>query len=88
MVFHNSEFLVELLESKEFNRDKLVSLYNLTFKEKEVLNYLSNGYSDSEIGSMLMLDPVTVKNHQERINQKLQGNDNADIIKLYNTICA
>jgi len=87
-VFHNPEILVELLESEDFNRDRLVSLYNLTFKEKEILKYLSNGYSDSEIGAMLMLSPVIVKDHEENISKKLQSNGNADIIKLYNTICA
>jgi DNA-binding CsgD family transcriptional regulator len=87
-VFHNPEILVELLESEEFNRDKLVSLYNLTFKEKEILNYLSNGYSEFEIASMLLLSTGVVKDHENKIHRKLQSNGNADIIKLYNTICA
>jgi DNA-binding CsgD family transcriptional regulator len=87
-VFHNPELLVKLLESKEFNRDKLVSLYNLTFKEKEILNYLSNGYTDFEIGAMLMVSPVIVKGHEEKIYEKLHSDGKADIIKLYNTICA
>jgi DNA-binding CsgD family transcriptional regulator len=87
-LFYNPEILVNLLESDEFNRDKLVSLYNLTFKEKEILNYLSNGYSDFEIGCKLMLSPVIVKDHEKKINNKFKSNGNADLIKLYNTICA
>jgi DNA-binding CsgD family transcriptional regulator len=87
-VFHNPEIVVELLESDDFNRDRLASLYKLTFKEREILNYLSYGYSDFEIGSLLMLSPNIVKSHQEKISKKLQNNCNADIIKLYHTICA
>jgi DNA-binding CsgD family transcriptional regulator len=87
-VFHNPELLVELLETQEFNRDKLASLYSLTFKEKEILNYLSNGYTEVEIGSMLMLPPLIVKSHEEIIHKKLQYCGKADIIKLYHTICA
>jgi DNA-binding CsgD family transcriptional regulator len=87
-VFHNPGLLIEMLESDEFNREKLVSLYNLTFKEKEILNYLSHGYSDVEIGSMLMLSEVDVKDHEKMICEKLHSDGKANLIKLYHTICA
>lgn len=87
-VFKNTVELVSLLEKDNFNRDKIAVLYDLTIDEKEILRYLASGFSDHEISALLTIPATSVKKYEEKINEKLQTNSKANLIKLYNTICA
>jgi DNA-binding CsgD family transcriptional regulator len=87
-VFQNTVELVDMLENDNFNRDKIGTLYNLTIDEKEILRYLASGFTDHEISAMLTISANSVRKYEEKIHEKLQSNSNANLIKLYNTICA
>jgi DNA-binding CsgD family transcriptional regulator len=87
-VFKNTKELVSMLENDNFNRDKIASLYDLTIDEKEILRYLASGFSDGEISALLTIPATSVKKYEEKINEKLQTNSQANLIKLYNTICS
>lgn len=87
-VFKNTKELVTLLENDNFNRDKIATLYDLTIDEKEILRYLASGFSENEISALLTIPATSVKKYEEKINEKLQTSSHANLIKLYNTICA
>ena len=87
-IFENTIELVSMLENDNFNRDKIGALYNLTIDEKEILRYLASGFTDREISALLTIPATSVKKYEEKINEKLLTNSKANIIKLYNTICA
>ena len=59
----------------EFNRlsenKKKTNTSPLTKRESEVLKYITEGYSNSEIASKLMISEKTVKNHVSNILRKL-----------------
>lgn len=55
----------------------------LTGRESEVLNWLSQGKSNSEIGVILGISPNTVKNHLKRIFEKLGVTSRAEAVRLY-----
>ena len=48
---------------------------NLTDREKQILNCISKGKSNTEIGKELCLSPFTVKNYVSRIFEKLEAKD-------------
>jgi DNA-binding CsgD family transcriptional regulator len=87
-IFENTVALVNMLENDNFNRDKIGALYNLTIDEKEILRYLASGFSNREISALLTIPATSVKKYQEKIHEKLQINNKANLIKLYSTICA
>lgn len=50
-------------------------LANLTQREKEVLFWLSQGYSNSEVAAKMILSEKTVKNHVSHVLRKLDLSD-------------
>lgn len=48
---------------------------HLTDREKQILNCISKGKSNNEIGKELCLSPFTVKNYVSRIFEKLEAKD-------------
>lgn len=48
---------------------------HLTDREKQILNCISKGKSNTEIGKELCLSPFTVKNYVSRIFEKLEARD-------------
>ncbi len=48
---------------------------SLTDREKQILNCISKGKSNTEIGKELCLSPFTVKNYVSRIFEKLEAKD-------------
>ena len=55
------------IPSKSMNDDKL----GLSERETEILDWVAMGKTNSEIGMILMISAFTVKNHMQRIFQKL-----------------
>ena len=63
--------------------NELVLLKELTFREKEILDHLSNGYLYKEIADNLDIKEGTVKQHAHNIYQKLQVNNRTEAIRKY-----
>jgi len=56
--------------------------YNLTLKEKEVLNYLSDGLSYKMVAGKMAISYNTVNSHVKKIYQKLHVNSLGEAISL------
>lgn len=52
----------------------------ITERETEILRYVQMGKSNSEIGHMLSISPLTVKNHIQKILRKLGVNNRAHAV--------
>jgi two-component system response regulator NreC len=57
------------------------ALSGLTEREQEVLAYLAEGSSNSEIAEALTISPKTVARHRENIMAKLNLHSRADLVK-------
>ncbi|MGG5507461.1 MULTISPECIES: LuxR C-terminal-related transcriptional regulator [unclassified Myroides] len=58
--------------------------YNLTEREKEILDYLSKGAQYKEIGALLCVSTETIKKHIKNIYGKLHVNNRTEaVIKYY-----
>jgi two-component system response regulator DegU len=69
------ELVVALADELSTAKDRDRTAETLTERELEVLQHLSFGYSNREIGERLFISPDTVKTHLEHIFQKLGAND-------------
>ncbi|MEZ4863067.1 MAG: response regulator [Caldilineaceae bacterium] len=57
-------------------------LLQLTAREREVLQLVANGKSNSDIAHLLYLSEATVRTHRSHIMQKLQLDDVSELIKF------
>lgn len=64
---------------KQVNRTKV----SISERESEVIECLSHGMSEKEIGEKLYISPKTVKNHLNNIRRKLGVQKNIEIIAYY-----
>jgi DNA-binding NarL/FixJ family response regulator len=55
----------------------------LTPKEEDIIKFLVDGLSNSDISEKLFISYNTVKTHRKNINRKLGLNTTADLIKYY-----
>ncbi len=71
------------------NRDRAdEALQRLSGREREILGWITQGKSNSEIGSILHLSPLTVKNHLQRIYRKLNVHNRAHAVSKFRAIPA
>ena len=54
---------------------------NLTPREKEVLTYIAEGYTNREIAEQLVISVKTVDRHRENIMQKLNLHNRVELVK-------
>ncbi len=54
----------------------------LTPREREVLQLISNGQSNKEAGLQLGISPRTVEVHRARVMEKLGAHNTADLIRI------
>jgi DNA-binding NarL/FixJ family response regulator len=54
----------------------------LTTREREVLSLLASGYSSPEIARSLVISPLTVRTHMQRILRKLDVNTRAQAVAV------
>jgi len=54
----------------------------LTFREKEVLRYVSQGYANKQIAAELGISGQTIKNHVSSILRKLNANARTDAVVI------
>lgn len=71
----SKEKLKNYLEIKEFNDTEYIIEYPLTQREKQVLYYIMDGKSNTEIAKILKLSPYTIKAHTGKIFSKLGVKD-------------
>ena len=57
------------------------SVDGLTAREQEVLTYLADGFTNTEIGQELNISPKTVARHRENIMRKLNLHSRTDLVK-------
>ena len=69
------ELVVALAEELSTAKERDQAAETLTERELEVLQHLSFGYSNREIGQRLFISADTVKTHLEHIYQKLGATD-------------
>jgi DNA-binding NarL/FixJ family response regulator len=76
------------LKSKHQSRlENFIKEYRITLKEKEVLNYLLQGYKNNKIAEKMFISANTVKKHIERIKAKLHVIKKDELIKyLYDYV--
>ena len=53
----------------------------LTDREREILELLARGMSNTQIARKLVVSPKTVRNHVSNIFTKLQVNDRAEAVR-------
>jgi two-component system response regulator NreC len=54
----------------------------LTDKEKEILRYIVNGYSNNDIAEEISISVRTVETHRANIMRKLEINKLVDLVKF------
>lgn len=57
--------------------------HSITTREKDIIEYLSHGMSEKEIGEKLFISPKTVSNHLDNIRRKIGVSKNIEIIAYY-----
>lgn len=63
-------------------RIDLESFENLTPREREVLQEITNGASNKEAGRSLGISPRTIEVHRARIMEKLDARNAADLVRI------
>ncbi len=61
--------------------DKRAALDGLTERESEVLTYLAEGTSNTDIAKALVISPKTVERHRENIMRKLNLHSRAELVR-------
>lgn len=70
-------------KSRRAKRVRPLSIGSLSGREREVLELLTQGLSNKEIGNKLDLSPFTVKNHLARIFPKLRVRSRTAAVTAY-----
>jgi len=70
-------------KSRRTKRVRPLSMSSLSGREREVLELLTQGLSNKEIGGRLDLSPFTVKNHLARIFRKLRARSRTAAVTAY-----
>ncbi len=70
-----AEYMNKLMESEESNP------YNLTQREKEILQLVAEGHSSKSVGKILHLSSKTIDCHRENIMKKLNIHNIPDLTK-------
>ncbi len=70
--------------AKEMNRvdDSIDKRYVLTPREREIVRYVAQGLSHTEIGDKIHISPRTVDTHRTNIMRKLEVHSIAELIKI------
>ena len=69
---------IRLIRTGEANQP----LYQLSHREREVLQLVAEGHSSAEIAEILCLAPSTVDTYRSRVAQKLHVNTLSDLIRF------
>jgi len=75
----NTENIDSLIDNESLNP-------NLSDRECEIMNYVKDGKTNSEIAQILDISQFTVKNHLQRIFKKLNANNRSQATFKYKTL--
>lgn len=64
----------------EMGEEKVAQL--LSHREKEILNFIINGYTNSEIARILYLSCRTIDTHRQNLLAKLGARNTAVLVRL------
>jgi len=81
--------LVRRLDPKEGEKEIFISekwIEELTRREKQVLLFLSQGYSNEEISRKLSIEEQTVRNHVSMIHSKIGIHDRIELMLAVNRL--
>ncbi|RDG30402.1 hypothetical protein DV872_17025 [Oceanispirochaeta sp. M1] len=86
LVQERSRELVKANEKlNEHNKkDRLIDKYDLTPREKEILRYILNGYTNDEIAEGLSISIRTINTHLYNLYRKLEVHSRVEIFSLLN----
>ncbi|NNJ56447.1 MAG: response regulator transcription factor [Bacteroidia bacterium] len=70
--------ICEKEKEKELNRAKNSVISD---REKEIISYITNGYTSKQIADKLCISEHTVKSHRKNINHKLQVHSPTQLLK-------
>ena len=76
-----AKLLVKDFLGQERSAGEKANLDGLTSREREVLTYVAEGASNSEIAVSLVISPKTVERHRENIMHKLQLHSRAELVR-------
>ena len=77
-----SSSLMEKLVAEAAHNEEVKYAFLLTKREREILNYASQGYSNQEIAERCYISLATVKSHLRNIMKKLQVNNRTKAVSL------
>jgi DNA-binding CsgD family transcriptional regulator len=73
--------LNRIRKQEQFRKTYNDSFLSLTNREKEILQCLSEGYNNPQIGEKLFISRRTVEQHRKNINRKLKVKSYADLLR-------
>ncbi|AYB32063.1 response regulator transcription factor [Chryseolinea soli] len=76
--FYSQEISNLLVDS--FNKKTCRGLPFLTYREKEIVNYLMEGYSSKEIASTLGISPRTIDSHRANVLEKFGLKNTTELV--------
>jgi DNA-binding NarL/FixJ family response regulator len=77
---HAADLLVGKLGKA--SRSSISFLPDLTRREKEVLKFITQGMSDTDIANQLYISPTTVESHRKNLRSKLGARNSAEIVRI------
>ncbi|MGA7835971.1 MAG: response regulator transcription factor [Acidimicrobiales bacterium] len=63
------------------SQSELVNGVRFSFRERQVIELLHEGFTTADIGQQLFISPVTVRSHVASIARKLRAKDRSDILR-------
>lgn len=77
-IFTEEKFLDYELKCNQTNK----TVRNLSFREKDILHYVAEGYSNSEISEVLHISIKTIEDHRRNIRKKMNIVGKAEFVKF------
>lgn len=65
------------------NNEQYLDLFGLTKREKEVVNYILQGYPSSSIAELCYVSEGTIKNHRKNIYRKLNIHTQGELFRRF-----
>ena len=72
----------ELVGSRAKERTARDRVDTLTERERQILDYVTNGFSSKEIAAELNRSEKTVEGHRRNIMRKLEAESVADVVRI------
>lgn len=66
----------------ELSGDQFSKVNKLTYRERQIMTLISNGFTDKDIAARLFISPYTVANHRNNILAKTGCKNSMELTKL------